>query len=46
MGLEFWTARMVLVCYCADAERCHRRVLAGILAKLGAVDRGELLGEG
>ncbi len=33
---------VVLVCYCTDAERCHRRVLAGILAKLGAVDEGEL----
>lgn len=33
---------VVLVCYCADAERCHRRVLAGILAKLGAVDEGEV----
>lgn len=34
--------RVVLVCYCTDAERCHRRVLAGILVKLGAVDEGEV----
>lgn len=34
--------RVVLVCYCTDAERCHRRVLAGILAKLGAIDEGEI----
>jgi hypothetical protein len=24
--------RVVLVCYCADEERCHRSVLAGLLA--------------
>lgn len=34
--------RVVLVCYCTDADRCHRRVLARILAKLGAVDEGEV----
>jgi uncharacterized protein YeaO (DUF488 family) len=34
--------RVVLVCYCTDPVRCHRRVLAGVLAKLGAVDEGEL----
>ena len=34
--------RVVLVCYCTDHERCHRRVLAGILVKLGAVDEGEI----
>lgn len=32
---------VTLVCYCVDAERCHRRLLAGILVKLGAVDMGE-----
>ena len=32
----------VLVCYCTDPARCHRRVLAEILARLGAADRGEL----
>lgn len=37
--------RAVLVCYCTDAERCHRRVLAGILAKLGAIDEGEIRAE-
>jgi len=36
--------RAVLVCYCTDPERCHRRLLAGILAKLGAVDEGEVTG--
>ncbi len=36
---------VVLVCYCTDAERCHRRVLAGILAKLGAVDEGEVVAD-
>jgi hypothetical protein len=35
--------RVVLCCYCADADRCHRRLLAGmILPKLGAVDCGEI----
>jgi len=33
--------RVVLVCYCVEAERCHRTVLAGILGKLGADVRGE-----
>lgn len=32
----------VLVCYCTDPARCHRRVLAEVLARLGAADRGEL----
>lgn len=34
--------RVVLVCFCTDPNRCHRRILAGILAKLGAVDCGEI----
>lgn len=34
--------RVVLVCFCNNPERCHRRVLAEILEKLGARDRGEL----
>lgn len=34
--------RVVLCCYCVDAERCHRRILAEILAKLGATDEGEV----
>jgi uncharacterized protein YeaO (DUF488 family) len=34
--------RVVLLCFCTEPERCHRRVLAGILAKLGANDCGEL----
>ena len=34
--------RVVLVCYCVDGERCHRRLLAGYLEKLGALDRGEV----
>lgn len=35
--------RVVLVCYCSvNPKRCHRRILARILASMGAVDRGEL----
>lgn len=34
--------RAVLVCMCVDPERCHRRLVAGYLAKLGAVDEGEM----
>lgn len=34
--------RVVLLCFCTDSQRCHRRVLAGILTKLGAVDCGEI----
>ncbi len=30
-----------LVCYCTDAAHCHRRLLASMLAKCGAVDMGE-----
>lgn len=30
-----------LVCYCTDAARCHRRLLALMLVKCGAVDMGE-----
>lgn len=34
---------IVIVCYCVDAEHCHRRLLrAVILPKLGAVDGGEV----
>ena len=41
-----WTAllareEVTLVCYCTDPERCHRRLLAEILVKLGAKDEGE-----
>ena len=32
---------VTLVCYCVDPLRCHRTLLAEILAKLGAVPRGE-----
>ena len=32
---------VTLVCYCADPARCHRTLLAGILAKLGATVAGE-----
>lgn len=35
--------RAVLVCMCVDPARCHRRLVAGYLAKLGAVNGGELL---
>jgi uncharacterized protein YeaO (DUF488 family) len=38
--------RAVLCCYCTDPLRCHRRLLAGILAKLGATDAGEIHGDG
>jgi len=34
--------RIVLTCYCTDPERCHRRVLARILVRLGAEDGGEV----
>jgi uncharacterized protein YeaO (DUF488 family) len=37
---------VTLLCYCAITPArpwCHRRTLAGILAKLGAVDCGEVL---
>lgn len=37
---------VTLCCYCGTAHRCHRRTLAGILVKLGAVDRGERLAAG
>jgi hypothetical protein len=33
--------RVILLCFCTDPEQCHRRVLAEILVKLGAEDRGE-----
>jgi uncharacterized protein YeaO (DUF488 family) len=36
--------RVVLTCYCTNPLRCHRTVLAKILAKLGASYRGELPG--
>lgn len=36
-------SRVVVVCFCTDAERCHRTVLArDILPKLGAIYCGEL----
>ena len=39
--------RVVLVCYCLDAEHCHRAILRrDILPTLGAVDCGELDGGG
>jgi len=35
--------RVVLLCYCGTASRCHRAILrTEILPKLGAVDCGEL----
>lgn len=38
--------RVVLVCYCTEAERCHRFLLrTRILPALGAVDAGEILKE-
>jgi hypothetical protein len=35
--------RVVLVCFCAEAERCHRRILAECLRRCGAIDQGELV---
>lgn len=32
---------VTLVCFCVDGTQCHRRILAEILAKCGAVDCGE-----
>lgn len=43
--------RVVLLCYCGTAHRCHRRVLAELLVAVGrrhgveVVDGGELAGE-
>lgn len=34
--------RVVLVCFCADSTRCHRSLLAHLLARCGAVNCGEL----
>lgn len=34
--------RVVLVCFCSTRERCHRGLVAGYLARLGAVDGGEV----
>lgn len=34
--------RAVLVCFCANPKRCHRRALAEMLGKCGATDAGEL----
>lgn len=34
--------RVVLVCYCTNPERCHRKLMARILEKLGATYLGEL----
>jgi hypothetical protein len=36
--------RVVLICYCTDANRCHRHLLAEILTSFGARNRGELDG--
>lgn len=40
--------RVVLCCFCVlkpgEPQRCHRRLLASYLAKLGAEDRGEIGG--
>lgn len=49
---ESWEAlldrqRVVLVCYCQNEKRCHRRLLANrILPALGAVDCGEIRAPG
>lgn len=43
---EDWDALLshdlvTLCCYCGTAQRCHRRLLAEILVKLGATYQGE-----
>ena len=39
--------RVVLACYCEDAEHCHRWLLrTQVLPALGAIDRGELRVDG
>jgi hypothetical protein len=42
--------RVVLLCYCASPDRCHRRLLARMLVELGGIgfvqDRGELSAAG
>lgn len=37
--------RTILTCFCTDPNRCHRTLVAGYLARLGAVNCGEILGE-
>ena len=37
-----WRERVVLLCYCRDRDRCHRRLVAEMLVKLGAADEGEV----
>jgi uncharacterized protein YeaO (DUF488 family) len=32
---------VTLVCFCTDPQRCHRRLVAGMLVKLGAIYEGE-----
>jgi hypothetical protein len=34
--------RVVLTCYCVNLERCHRKLLARILERLGASYMGEI----
>lgn len=34
--------RAVLTCYCTNPERCHRKLLGLVLARLGALYKGEL----
>lgn len=34
--------RVTLVCYCVDASRCHRTLLAGYLGRMGADVRGDV----
>lgn len=35
-------ASVTLVCFCADPARCHRTLVARMLAKLGATNAGEV----
>lgn len=32
---------VTLTCFCVDASRCHRSLLAGMFGKLGAIVMGE-----
>jgi uncharacterized protein YeaO (DUF488 family) len=35
-------SRVTLLCYCRKGDFCHRKLLADILVKLGAVYKGEI----
>ena len=37
---------VTLCCYCGHGDRCHRRLLAALLVKCGAIDCGEREAQG